>query len=163
MVARDGLPIGQLAGRTGLAVSAIRYYEEQGLLSPWRNPGGQRRYEKADIRRLSFVMIAQRLGFTIAEIRAQLDTLPKGRAPNARDWRRISQLYRADLDARIATLEKLRDDLDGCIGCGCLSLDKCALYNPGDRAARRGTGPRYLMGDSSAELAAEAAEEDRGA
>lgn len=159
MVARDGLAIGRLAERTGLAVSAIRYYEDEGLIAPWRNAGGQRRYEKADIRRLSFVLIAQRLGFSIAEIRDQLDSLPKRRAPDARDWRRLSELYRADLDARIATLQKLRDDLDGCIGCGCLSLDRCALYNPGDRAARRGTGPRYLLGDRSADIMAEAAEE----
>jgi len=144
---RDGLPIGYLAQRTGLAVSAIRYYEDQGLIAAWRNPGGQRRFEKADIRRLSFVMIAQKLGFSIAEIRAQLALLPKRRTPTAADWRRISTMFRADLDARIATLERLRDDLDGCIGCGCLSLDRCRLYNPDDRAAAKGQGPRYLLGD----------------
>lgn len=143
-----GLPISTLSERTGLAASAIRYYEDQGLITPGRGPGGHRQFEKADIRRLSFILIAQKLGFSIAEIRAQLSTLPAGRTPTAADWRRLSATYRADLDRRIATLEKLRDDLDGCIGCGCLSLDRCALYNPGDRAARHGPGPRYLMGDS---------------
>ncbi|WP_375174449.1 redox-sensitive transcriptional activator SoxR [Pseudooceanicola sp.] len=143
-----GLPISHLASRTGLAPSAIRYYEDQGLVAPGRGPGGQRQFEKADIRRLSFIMIAQQLGFSISEIRAQLSTLPQGRTPTAADWRKLSATYRADLDRRIATLEKLRDDLDGCIGCGCLSLDRCRLYNPDDRAARHGAGPRYLMGDS---------------
>lgn len=142
-----GLQISALSERTGLAPSAIRYYEEQGLITPGRGPGGHRQFEKSDIRRLSFVMIAQQLGFSIAEIRAQLATLPKGRTPTATDWRQLSALYREDLDRRIATLEKLRDDLDGCIGCGCLSLDRCRLYNPDDRAARHGPGPRYLMGD----------------
>ncbi|MGI3169230.1 redox-sensitive transcriptional activator SoxR [Pseudooceanicola sp. C21-150M6] len=150
-----GIQIGHLAERTGLAVSAIRFYEDQGLVSPDRGPGGQRQFQKADIRRLSFVMIAQKLGFSIAEIRDQLSTLPKGRTPTAADWRRLSTLYRSDLNQRIAALERLRDDLDGCIGCGCLSLDKCRLYNPGDRAARKGSGPRYLLGDRPEEDAAE--------
>lgn len=142
-----GLPISALAERTGLAPSAIRYYEDEGLITPGRGPGGHRQFEKSDIRRLSFIIIAQKLGFTIADIRAQLSTLPQGRTPTAADWRRLSATYRADLDQRIATLTKLRDDLDGCIGCGCLSLERCALYNPGDRAFRHGAGPRYLMGD----------------
>ena len=144
---KAGLPIGALAERTGLAVSAIRYYESQGLISAWRNAGGQRRFERADIRRLSFVMIAQKFDFSIAEIRDLLNSLPDGRAPTPADWRRISGQFREALDQRIATLETLRDDLDGCIGCGCLSLPRCALYNAGDRAARNGSGPRYLMGD----------------
>ncbi|MDX1781353.1 MAG: redox-sensitive transcriptional activator SoxR [Thalassovita sp.] len=143
-----GLSIGVLAERTGLAVSAIRYYESQGLVSAWRNSGGQRRFERADIRRLSFVMIAQKFSFTIAEIRELLNSLPDGRAPTPADWRGISKKFRQALDERIATLEKLRDDLDGCIGCGCLSLPKCALYNDHDRAGKKGPGPRYLMGDS---------------
>lgn len=143
-----GLPISALSRRTGLAPSAIRYYEDQGLVTPGRGPGGQRQFERADIRRLSFVMIAQQLGYSIAEIREQLASLPSGRTPTASDWRRMSERYRASLDQRIATLEKLRDHLDGCIGCGCLSLERCRLYNPEDRAARRGSGPRYLMGDS---------------
>lgn len=142
-----GLPIGALARRTGLAVSAIRYYEEQGLLAPWRNAGGQRRFARADIRRLSFVRIAQQFGFTLPEIRALLDDLPGGRTPTPQDWSRIAERFRARLDQRIETLQNLRDNLDGCIGCGCLSLPKCALYNPGDRAGDKGSGPRYLMGD----------------
>ena len=142
----DGLSIGALARRTGLAVSAIRYYEAQGLIKPWRNSGGQRRFERADLRRLSFVMIAQQFGFTLPQIRAQLDRLPGGRTPTNADWARISEGFRAALDARINTLTKLRDNLDGCIGCGCLSLEVCALYNPRDTAAEMGQGPRYLMG-----------------
>lgn len=142
-----GLSIGALADRTGLAVSAIRYYESQGLIAPWRNAGGQRRFERADIRRLSFVMIAQKFDFTLPEIRALLDQLPGGRTPTPNDWAAISEAFRDRLDARIETLQKLRDNLDGCIGCGCLSLPKCRLYNPEDRANTRGAGPRFLMGD----------------
>ncbi|NIZ08313.1 redox-sensitive transcriptional activator SoxR [Pseudooceanicola sp. HF7] len=149
-----GLTIGQVAERTGLAVSAIRYYEEEGLVAPTRNDAGQRRFERADIRRLSFVMIAQQLGASIAEIRAQLAALPRSRTPSAADWRQMAENYRTDLNRRIAQLEKLRDDLDGCIGCGCLSLERCALYNPQDRAAGLGPGPRYLLGNSSADLTA---------
>lgn len=141
------LSIGQLATRTGLAVSAIRYYETQGLIEPLRNAGGQRRFMRADIRRLSFVQIAQQFGFSIARIRALLDELPHGRAPTEKDWGRIGKIFRADLDQRIETLERLRDNLDGCIGCGCLSMKKCALYNPEDRISAKGAGPRYLMGD----------------
>ncbi|WP_121062823.1 redox-sensitive transcriptional activator SoxR [Chachezhania antarctica] len=148
MAVSDGLAIGMLAERTGLAVSAIRYYEEQGLIRPWRNAGGQRRFGRADIRRLSFVMIAQKIGLTLPEIRALLDTLPGGRTPNKRDWEKMAAAFRAHLDARIAELEHLRDNLDGCIGCGCLSLPSCALYNPKDRMAARGTGPRFLLGDA---------------
>lgn len=148
MAASEGLSIGDIAVRTGLAVSAIRYYEMQGLIAPWRNAAGRRRFQRADIRRLSFVMIAQQFGFTLPQIRVELDRLPKHRAPTKADWSRISAEFRSGLDARITRLEKLRDTLDGCIGCGCLSLDACALYNADDRAAQRGTGPRYLMGDS---------------
>ncbi len=148
MSAAEGLSIGEIAARTGLAVSAIRYYEEEGLIAPWRNSAGRRRFQRADIRRLSFVMIAQQFGFTLPQIRAELDRLPRHRAPTKADWTRISKTFRSGLDTRIARLEKLRDTLDGCIGCGCLSLEACALYNPKDRAAERGTGPRYLLGDS---------------
>ncbi len=144
-----GLSIGQIAERTGLSVSAIRYYEEQGLVKPGRNAGGQRRFEPADIRRLSFVMITQEFGFTIEQIRQQLERLPEGRTPNKRDWEKISRSFRHVLDEKIYTLTRLRDTLDGCIGCGCLSLKKCALYNPEDRAARQGPGPRHLMGNRS--------------
>ncbi len=148
MAVNDGLSIGALADRTGLAVSAIRYYEAQGLIRPWRNAGGQRRFERADLRRLSFVMIAQQFGFTLPQIKAELDRLPGGRTPNKADWAQISAGFKAALDQRIDTMTKLRERLDSCIGCGCLSLDSCALYNPADRAADRGQGPRYLMGDT---------------
>nr|WP_246423297.1 redox-sensitive transcriptional activator SoxR [Sulfitobacter undariae] len=141
------MTIGALATRTGLAVSAIRYYEAQGLIKPWRNGGGQRRFARADLRRLSFVMIAQQFGFTLPQIRIQLEGLPNGRTPTKADWAAISAGFRDSLDARITTLTKLRDNLDGCIGCGCLSLEACALYNPQDKAAENGQGPRYLMGD----------------
>ena len=141
------LSIGQLAERTGLAVSAIRYYETQGLVSPDRNAGGQRRFLRSDIRRLSFVQIAQQFGFTISQIREQFDALPDGRTPTKADWTKISRSFRVELDQRIETLTNLRNKLDGCIGCGCLSLKTCALYNPQDKAGKLGTGPRYLMGD----------------
>ena len=147
MRANDRLSIGDLAARTGLSVSAIRFYETKGLVAAMRNSGGQRRFLRADVRRLSFVLIAQQLGFSIEEIRRQLGRLPEGRTPTKQDWTAISRAFRQELDARIDTLTRLRDDLDGCIGCGCLSLRKCSLYNPQDRARRRGTGPRYLMGD----------------
>ena len=139
------LSIGQLARRTGLAVSAIRYYEAQGLVTAERNAGGQRRFLRSDIRRLSFVMIAQQFGFSLGRIREELCRLPTGRTPDEADWARIAAAFRAELDQRIETLEKLRDNLDGCIGCGCLSLDTCALYNPEDKAARAGAGPRFVM------------------
>jgi MerR family transcriptional regulator, redox-sensitive transcriptional activator SoxR len=141
------IPIGLLAKRTGLAVSAIRYYETQGLVRPIRSAGGQRQFRRSDIRRLSFVLIAQRFGFSIADIRAALANLPDNRTPTKADWTKISRVFRVELDRQIESLAKLRDNLDGCIGCGCLSLDKCRLYNPDDQAAEKGTGPRYLMGD----------------
>ena len=144
---KHGLSIGDISARTGLAPSAIRFYEEQGLVHPFRADSGQRRFDRADIRRLSFVMISQNLGFSIAEIRAALETLPQNRTPTKRDWERISARFRHHLDARIAQMTALRDKLDGCIGCGCLSLQNCKLYNPDDRARTRGTGPRYLLGD----------------
>lgn len=142
-----GLSIGALSKRTGLAVSAIRYYETQGLITPWRNAGGQRRFHRADIRRLSFVRIAQQFGFSLPQIADLLAQLPGKRTPTPKDWEKISEGFRDHLDQRIETLQKLRDNLDGCIGCGCLSLPKCALYNPQDSAAKKGSGPRYLMGD----------------
>jgi MerR family redox-sensitive transcriptional activator SoxR len=147
MAVNEGLSIGALARRTGLAVSAIRYYEVQGLIKPWRNAGGQRRFERADLRRLSFVMIAQQYGFTLPQIKAQLDALPGKGAPTRADWAKISLGFRDALESRIETLTRLRDNLEGCIGCGCLSLEACALYNPGDRASEKGQGPRFLMGD----------------
>lgn len=146
-MAKGGLAIGDLAARTGLSVPAIRHYETLGLIAPLRNAGGHRRYDRADIRKLSFVMIAQSLGFPLARIGVALLSLPQGRAPNRADWTVISTGFGRDIDARIAALAQLRDKLDGCIGCGCLSLDTCALWNPADRAAGLGKGPRYLMGD----------------
>lgn len=148
MTPQRGLSIGLLSRRTGLSVSAIRYYETQGLVHPDRNSGGQRRYEPSDIRRLSFVLIAQQFDFTIAQIRAQLALLPAGRTPTKSDWTKISKQFALALDAKIETLNRLRDNLDGCIGCGCLSLEKCKLYNPEDRAGKNGPGPRFLMGES---------------
>jgi len=139
------LSIGDLAARTGLSVSAIRFYEEKGLVHPLRSGGGQRRFLRSDIRRLSFVLIAQQLGLSIGEIEAQLAKLPEGRAPTRRDWTRISNAIRGVINARIAELQRTRDRLDGCIGCGCLSLKKCQLYNPEDRAGLKGPGPRLLI------------------
>ena len=141
------LTIGELARRTGMSVSAIRFYESRGLVRAVRTSGNQRRFMRSDIRRLSFALIAQQLGLTLAEIEAELSTLPQGRAPNRQDWEAISARIRGALQARIDMLEKTRDLLDGCIGCGCLSLEKCRLYNPNDRAARAGAGPRFLLGD----------------
>lgn len=142
----QGLTIGDLAARTGLAVSAIRFYADQGIVHPVRNAGGHRRFGRPDIRRLSFAMVAQRLGFSLAEIAAELDHLPDHKAPSKADWGRVSARMRDRIDARIASLEGLRDRLDGCIGCGCLSLDSCALYNADDVQGRLGPGPRKLMG-----------------
>lgn len=144
----NGLSIGQIADRTGLAISAIRFYEEKGLIKPHRNAAGQRRYLRADIRRLSFVMISQQLGFSLAEIRALFQGLPKNRTPTKADWTRIGRSFRTRIDDRIKGLTVLREKLDGCIGCGCLSLRNCALYNPKDIAANHGAGPRYLTGDT---------------
>lgn len=143
----DVLSIGELAARTGLSASAIRYYEDRGLLAAARSRGGQRRYLRSDIRRLSFIRIAQGLGLSLEDIAGELAALPAGRTPTAADWRRISKSLRAALDARIAALTRTRDLLDGCIGCGCLSLKKCALYNPDDRMAAHGAGPRFVLGD----------------
>lgn len=144
MKASDLLTIGELARRTGLSVSAIRFYEDKGLVEPLRTGGNQRRYQRADIRRLSFILIAQRLGLSLGEIGAAIAALPQGRTPNARDWARISGAIKARIDDEMARLVKVREDLDGCIGCGCLSLKKCALYNAGDKWGASGTGPRVL-------------------
>jgi len=141
------LSIGELSRRTGTSVSAIRFYEARGLVKAIRTTGNQRRFMRSDIRRLSFALIAQRLGLTLTEIEAELATLPQGRAPTRQDWQAISGRIRGALQARIEMLQKTRDLLDSCIGCGCLSLDRCALYNPNDRAARAGAGPRFLLGD----------------
>lgn len=150
---RDLLPIGELAARTGVAVSAIRFYEAKGLVAALRTGGGQRRFLRADIRRISFILIAQQLGLSLEEIAAELGRLPAERTPNAADWTRISTGLRARIDAQIAALGRTRDLLDNCIGCGCLSLKKCGLYNREDKAAQRGVGPRYVLGDRAGEIA----------
>lgn len=147
------LTIGEVARRIGISVSAVRFYEDRGLVSAIRSSGNQRRFLRSDIRRLSFALICQRLGLSLREIQAELATLPQARAPTQSDWKKISERVRSALDARIAMLERTRDLLDGCIGCGCLSLEKCKLYNPRDRAARAGAGPRFLLGDRAADLA----------
>lgn len=139
------LSIGEVAQRTGLAVSAIRYYDDEGLVSARRTPGGRRMFIRSDIRRLSFILIAQQMGFSLEQIRDQLRQLPLERTPTKRDWEKISRGFRSHLDHRIAMLERLRDRLDGCIGCGCLSLAACKLYNPDDTAARAGPGPRLVI------------------
>ncbi|WP_425230638.1 redox-sensitive transcriptional activator SoxR [Sphingomonas sp.] len=144
MRATDLLTIGELARRTGLSVSAIRFYEARGLIEALRTGGGQRRFPRSDIRRLSFLRIAQQLGVGLDEIGRELALLPHGRTPTQADWRRISTRFAQTLDRRIALMQRVRDRLDGCIGCGCLSLRTCALYNPDDRAAADGVGARYL-------------------
>lgn len=146
------LTIGALAERSGVATSALRYYEQQGLIRSTRTAGGQRRYEREVLRRVSFIRIAQRLDVSLDEIRSSLATLPNGRTPTKADWERLARSWRHRLDERIATLEHLRDDLGECIGCGCLSLKSCSLYNTNDAAASLGPGPRYLMGDSAADI-----------
>ena len=142
----DLLPIGYLAERTGLSVSAIRFYEEKGLVTPYRNNSGQRRFHRSDIRRLSFVLIAQQLGLTIKDIEKALKTLPDHRTPTKKDWEKISRKFHKVLDDRIEALERTRRNLEGCIGCGCLSLTACRLYNPDDIDAAEGPGPRTLTG-----------------
>ena len=141
------LTIGELARRTGVSVSAIRFYEAKGLLNPIRTGGNQRRYLRSDIRRLSFALIAQKLGLSVREIQEELAHLPLGRAPTQEDWQSVSERIRDRLDDRIAMLQRTRDRLAGCIGCGCLSLERCQIYNPQDRAAAQGPGPRFLLGD----------------
>jgi MerR family redox-sensitive transcriptional activator SoxR len=141
----DVIPIGVLAQRTGLAVSAIRYYEDRGLIASVRTGGNQRRFLRSDIRRLGFVQIAQKLGLGLAEIERELAALPNGCVPNVLDWQRISRSLRKEIDSRIQLLTRTRNKLDECIGCGCLSLERCQLYNKEDRASAAGPGPRYVL------------------
>jgi MerR family transcriptional regulator, redox-sensitive transcriptional activator SoxR len=143
----EELSIGTVAARAGVSVSALRFYEDRGLITAHRSEGGQRRYDRSVLRRLAFVQVAQRVGLTLEEIGEALATLPDDDALTPRDWKRLSAAWRPMLDERIRLLEGLRDDLDSCIGCGCLSLDRCRLRNPADRAAGLGPGPRYLLGD----------------
>lgn len=138
------LTVGELAARSGVAVSALHYYESRGLIRAERSAGNQRRYPRAALRRVAFVRAAQQLGIGLAEIAEALAQLPQQRTPTKADWARLSSRWRERLDARIAALQALRDRLDGCIGCGCLSLRACALYNPDDACARRGAGAQRL-------------------
>ncbi len=141
------LSIGEVAERTGVAPSALRFYETEGVISSTRTAGGQRRYPRGVLRRVAFVRVAQRVGLSLDEIRDALSALPSSRTPTKADWARLSASWRPRLDEQIAVLERLRDELSSCIGCGCLSLRECSLYNPSDRAAVNGPGPRYLIGD----------------
>jgi MerR family redox-sensitive transcriptional activator SoxR len=138
------LSVGELAERGGVAVSALHYYESRGLIPAQRSAGNQRRYPRAALRRVAFIRAAQQLGIGLAEIAEALQALPQQRTPTKADWTRLSSRWRDQLDARIAALEALRDRLDGCIGCGCLSLKACALYNPGDACAAQGSGAQRL-------------------
>lgn len=145
-MARDPfIPIGVLAQRTGVAVSAIRFYEEKGLLTSLRTSGNQRRFLRSDIRRVSFILIAQRLGLGLDEIECELATLPQGRTPTLFDWQKISRSMRVAIDERIKLLTRTRNQLDQCIGCGCLSLERCRLYNKDDRMGAAGPGPRLVL------------------
>jgi MerR family transcriptional regulator, redox-sensitive transcriptional activator SoxR len=138
------LTVGQLAARSGIAVSTIHFYESKGLIKSWRNNGNHRRYAREVLRRVALIKVAQRTGISLVAIRKALNSLPKGRTPNADDWKKLSAQWRAELQDRINRLTRLRDQLDGCIGCGCLSLGVCPLRNPWDRLAKQGPGPRLL-------------------
>lgn len=138
------LSVGEVAARSGVAVSALRFYESRGLIRSRRNSGNQRRYPRDVLRRVAVIKVAQRLGIPLSSIGEALTALPEGRTPTAADWSRLSARWKADLDDRIGTLIRLRDQLDGCIGCGCLSLEDCPLRNPGDVLSEQGSGPRLL-------------------
>lgn len=142
----DGvLTIGEVARRSGLRASALRFYEERGLIASERAGSGHRRYGRAVLRRIAFIVFAQKIGLSLDEVASQLALLPGNRVPERADWAKLSRSWTTRIDARIAELERLRDGLTGCIGCGCLSLQQCQLSNPGDRVARSGPGPRYWM------------------
>ena len=141
------LTVGEVARRSGVAVSAVHFYERKGLIAGWRSGGNQRRYDRSALRRIAIIKVAQQLGIPLAEISRRFAALPADRTPGQSDWARIAAQWRDDLDRRVQQLTLLRDRLDGCIGCGCLSLDRCALSNPNERAARLGPGARYWMGD----------------
>ncbi|MBW0013092.1 redox-sensitive transcriptional activator SoxR [Mycobacterium sp.] len=143
-VSSDLFTVGELARRSGFAPSAIRFYESQGLIAATRTAGGQRRFERQTLRRLAFIRAARNVGLSLDEIADALSRLPESRTPNRTDWARLSKTWRARLDDQIAGLMALRDNLDSCIGCGCLSLKRCAISNPGDAAAVAGSGAMYL-------------------
>jgi MerR family redox-sensitive transcriptional activator SoxR len=149
----DLITIGDVATRSGVAASALRFYESLGLIRAERTPGGRRCYPRHVLRRVAFIRIAQRMGLTLEEVRHALALVPADRAPTQREWARVSRAWRARLDERVATLVALRDELTSCIGCGCLSLRRCRLYNPEDAASSLGTGPRYLLGDDPDDVA----------
>jgi MerR family redox-sensitive transcriptional activator SoxR len=144
----DLLTIGDVAQRSGVAASALRFYEERGLIESERAGSGHRRFRRPVLRRIAFIVFAQRIGLTLEEIGSELAKLPPDRAPTRRDWARLSSGWSARIDQRIAELERLKSGLTECIGCGCLSLDRCMLANPGDRAGQAGPGPRYWIGDA---------------
>jgi MerR family redox-sensitive transcriptional activator SoxR len=144
----EPLSIGALSDRTGVSTSALRFYEAEGLIHATRSPGGQRRYPRDVLRRVSFIRVAQEVGLTLAEIREALASLPDNRTPTQQDWHRLSTSWRPRIDEQIGMLERLRDRLDGCIGCGCLSLRICQLVNPDDEASDRGPGPRYILDEA---------------
>jgi MerR family redox-sensitive transcriptional activator SoxR len=146
-VPREELTIGEVAARSGVAPSALRFYESEGLIAARRTGGNQRRYDRAVLRRIAFIQAGRAAGVPLQRIHAALETLPKDRSPNTRDWQRLSRSWREDLDRRIGTLQALRTRLTTCIGCGCLSLTKCALLNPDDEAAAKGPGAHYLESD----------------
>jgi len=147
----DLLTIGELSQRCGLATSALRFYESEGLIKAERDSGGRRRFMRSTLRRVAFIQAGQRVGLSLDEIRAALATLPENRTPNRADWTLLSQSWRSRLNERIYDLERLRDELTGCIGCGCLSLQRCRLYNPSDAAAALGQGARYLFDAKASE------------
>ena len=144
---QDLLTIGALSERTGVATSALRFYEAEGLIHASRSDGGQRRYTRDTIRRVSFIRVAQQVGLRLDEISEAMASLPQNRTPNKLDWERLSTAWRPRIDHQIGMLERLRDRLSGCIGCGCLSLHACKLVNPGDQVAERGPGPRFVLDD----------------
>lgn len=144
----EWLTIGEVAARSGVATSALRFYETKGLIESKRTDGNQRRYPRATLRRVALIRAGQEVGLSLAELAEALRRLPHDKTPTKADWQRLSRSWRSRLDAQIKELISLRDDLSDCIGCGCLSLKSCAILNPGDAAASLGTGPRYLLGDS---------------
>ena len=141
------LTIGDFAARSGVAPSALRFYEREGLIRSTRTSGNQRRYQRSELRRVGFIRIAQQVGVSLDEIRDALAALPENRTPTKADWSRLSARWRKRLEERIVLMERLRDQLTGCIGCGCLSLQRCQIINPGDQLAATGTGPRTLLGE----------------
>jgi MerR family redox-sensitive transcriptional activator SoxR len=145
-VRAKGLTVGEVAARAGVPVSTLHYYEAEGLIRSWRTQAGHRRFDRAELRRVAVVRVAQSVGLSLAEIRVALDTLPRDRPLNAKDWAAVSACWRERIERRIATLEALRDQLGFCIGCGCLSVESCPLYNAGDRLAAGGSGPRRVLG-----------------